>query len=85
MQRIIDDLLTLSALDAARPASPDTRVPMRALVERLKRDAEALSGGRHTIMLAEKAKRCARCRERARERLRQHGEQRHPLHPPAAR
>ena len=55
MQRIIDDLLTLSALDAASPASPDTRVPMRALVERLKRDAEALSGGRHTIMLRQES------------------------------
>jgi two-component system phosphate regulon sensor histidine kinase PhoR len=55
MQRIIDDLLTLSALDAARPASPDTRVPMRALVERLKRDAEALSGGRHTILLKQES------------------------------
>ena len=53
MQRIIDDLLTLSALDAAPPASPETRVPMRALVERLRRDAEALSGGRHTIVVPE--------------------------------
>ncbi len=51
MQRIIDDLLTLSSLDAAPPASPQTRVPMRALVERLKHDAEALSGGRHTIVV----------------------------------
>ena len=51
MQRIIEDLLTLSALDAAPPASPDTRVPVRPLLERLKREAEVLSGGKHSINL----------------------------------
>jgi two-component system phosphate regulon sensor histidine kinase PhoR len=49
MQRIIDDLLTLSALDGAPPAAADTRVPVRALIERLRADAEALSGGKHKI------------------------------------
>ena len=49
MQRIIDDLLTLSALDSAAPATTDTRVPVRPLLERLKSDAQALSGGKHTI------------------------------------
>ena len=49
MQRIIDDLLTLSVLDGAPLAAADTRVPVRALVERLKADAEALSGGKHRI------------------------------------
>ncbi|HSA89895.1 MAG TPA: phosphate regulon sensor histidine kinase PhoR [Burkholderiales bacterium] len=49
MQRIIDDLLTLSALDAAPPASSEARVPVRPLIERLKGEAEALSGGRHAI------------------------------------
>jgi two-component system, OmpR family, phosphate regulon sensor histidine kinase PhoR len=49
MQRIIDDLLTLSALDAAPPASSEKRVAVRPLLERLKADAEALSGGKHTI------------------------------------
>ena len=49
MQRIIEDLLTLSALDSAPPASADTPVPVRQLVERLKTDAEALSNGRHHI------------------------------------
>ena len=52
MQRIIDDLLTLSALDAAPPASSDNRVAVRPLLERLKADAEALSGGKHTISLS---------------------------------
>jgi two-component system, OmpR family, phosphate regulon sensor histidine kinase PhoR len=52
MQRIIDDLLTLSALDAAPPATTDKRVAVRPLLERLKNDAEALSGGKHIIKLS---------------------------------
>jgi two-component system, OmpR family, phosphate regulon sensor histidine kinase PhoR len=51
MQRIIEDLLTLSALDGAPPASSETRVALRPLLERLKGDAEALSAGRHRIEL----------------------------------
>jgi two-component system, OmpR family, phosphate regulon sensor histidine kinase PhoR len=51
MQRIIEDLLTLSALDSAPPASGEVRVPVRPLVERLKADAEALSSGKHRIQL----------------------------------
>jgi len=49
MQRIIDDLLTLSSLDGAPPAAADKRVPVRSLIERLRADAEALSGGKHRI------------------------------------
>jgi len=49
MQRIIEDLLTLSALDGAPPASSDKRVAVQPLLERLKSDAEALSNGKHTI------------------------------------
>jgi len=49
MQRIIEDLLTLSALDSAPPAGADKRMAVRPLVERLKADAEALSNGRHVI------------------------------------
>ena len=52
MQRIIDDLLTLSALDAAPPASSETRIAVRPMIERLKRDAEGLSAGRHTIAIS---------------------------------
>jgi two-component system phosphate regulon sensor histidine kinase PhoR len=55
MQRIIDDLLTLSALDAAPPATTDKRVAVRPLLERLRADAQALSGGKHTIQLAVEA------------------------------
>jgi two-component system phosphate regulon sensor histidine kinase PhoR len=49
MQRIIEDLLTLSALDSAPPAADDRRIPIAPLMQRLKSDAEALSGGRHAI------------------------------------
>ena len=52
MQRIIDDLLTLSALDGAPPASSETQIAMRPLVERLKSDAEALSAGKHKIQVS---------------------------------
>jgi two-component system phosphate regulon sensor histidine kinase PhoR len=52
MQRIIEDLLTLSALDSAAPASADTRVALRPVLERLKGDADALSGGKHQIELS---------------------------------
>jgi len=49
MQRIIEDLLTLSALDSAPPAAADKRVAVAPLLHRLKADAEALSNGKHTI------------------------------------
>jgi two-component system phosphate regulon sensor histidine kinase PhoR len=50
MQRIIDDLLTLSTLEAA-PPPPLERVRVAPLLARLKADASALSGGRHDITL----------------------------------
>jgi len=50
MTQIVEDLLTLSRLDARQQPSPD-RVPMRALLTTLKREAEALSQGRHQIVL----------------------------------
>ena len=52
MKRLIDDLLTLSALEHA-PAPPAAeRVAVRPLLERVRGEAEALSGGRHRILLA---------------------------------
>jgi two-component system phosphate regulon sensor histidine kinase PhoR len=51
MQRIIDDLLTLSALESAPEPARDERIPMQRLLERLRADAEALSAGRHRIIL----------------------------------
>jgi two-component system phosphate regulon sensor histidine kinase PhoR len=52
MQRIIDDLLALSALESAPEPPRDERIPMRTLLDRLRADAEALSAGRHRISLA---------------------------------
>jgi len=51
MQRIIEDLLTLSALDSAPPATADRSIALQPLLMRLKADAEALSAGRHTIRM----------------------------------
>jgi two-component system phosphate regulon sensor histidine kinase PhoR len=48
MQRIIDDLLALSVLESA-PPPPMDRVPVAPLLERLRADAAALSGGRHAV------------------------------------
>ena len=50
MQRIIDDLLTLSVLESAPPPAAE-RVRVRPLLERLRADAEALSGGQHDVSL----------------------------------
>jgi two-component system phosphate regulon sensor histidine kinase PhoR len=51
MTQIVEDLLTLSRLDAQQQPSAE-RVPMRAMLNTLKREAEALSHGRHHILLA---------------------------------
>jgi two-component system phosphate regulon sensor histidine kinase PhoR len=50
MHRIIEDLLTLSVLESAPPLTGE-RVRIRPLLERLRSDAQALSGARHTIVL----------------------------------
>lgn len=50
MQSIVQDLLTLSSIESAPP--PDNEpVDMASLLDKLRRDAEALSGGRHTIVV----------------------------------
>jgi two-component system phosphate regulon sensor histidine kinase PhoR len=51
MQRIIDDLLTLSALESAPQPPWDRQIPMDTVLASLRADAEALSGGRHRISL----------------------------------
>lgn len=48
MQSIVQDLLTLSSIESAPPPS-DEVVDMASLIDKLRRDAAALSGGRHTI------------------------------------
>ena len=51
MKHLIDDLLTLSVLEHA-PAPPSAeRVPLRPLLERVRVETEALSGGKHRISL----------------------------------
>ena len=50
MTQIVEDLLTLSRLEAQQHVADD-RVPMRALLTSLRREAEGLSQGRHTISL----------------------------------
>jgi two-component system phosphate regulon sensor histidine kinase PhoR len=50
MQRIIEDLLTLSQLESSPPPAAD-RVRVLPLLERVRGDAQALSGGRHEISL----------------------------------
>ena len=51
MQRIIDDLLTLSVLESAPPPAAE-RVRVRPLLERVLADGQALSAGRHAVSLA---------------------------------
>jgi len=50
MTQIVEDLLTLSRLEAQQ-STPDERVVMPALLESLRREAAALSQGRHEIVL----------------------------------
>jgi len=50
MQRIIDDLLTLSQLESSPPPAAES-VRILPLLQRVREDARALSGGRHDILL----------------------------------
>ena len=54
MTRLVEDLLTLSRLDA-RDELPDERVAMQPMLASLAREAEALSGGRHRIVVEDSA------------------------------
>lgn len=49
MESIVQDLLTLSSIESAPPPNNDL-VDMSNLIDKLRRDGEALSGGRHTIV-----------------------------------
>jgi two-component system phosphate regulon sensor histidine kinase PhoR len=49
MERLVEDLLTLSALESSPPPPLEEPVEMAKLVERLGAEARALSGGRHRI------------------------------------
>lgn len=50
MQSIVQDLLTLSSIESAPPPENEI-VDMANIVDKLRRDAEALSAGRHNIVL----------------------------------
>jgi two-component system phosphate regulon sensor histidine kinase PhoR len=51
MQRLVEDLLTLSALESSPPPPMEEAVDMHALMERLGAEARVLSGGRHRIVV----------------------------------
>jgi two-component system phosphate regulon sensor histidine kinase PhoR len=51
MKRLIDDLLTLSSLEHAPPPPADERVALLPLLQRVRSEAQGLSGGRHRISL----------------------------------
>ncbi|HEX3097269.1 MAG TPA: phosphate regulon sensor histidine kinase PhoR [Usitatibacter sp.] len=49
MERLVEDLLTLSSLESSPPPPLEHPVEMAKLIERLGAEARALSGGRHQI------------------------------------
>src|SRR5450432_1571322 len=51
MQRLVEDLLTLSSLESSPPPPLEERIEMRPLLERLGAEARALSAGRHRISI----------------------------------
>jgi two-component system phosphate regulon sensor histidine kinase PhoR len=55
MERIVDDLLTLSTLESSPSPPLDERVLVMPLLERLRIDGVALSGGKHRILLEAEA------------------------------
>ena len=55
MQRLVEDLLTLSSLESSPPPPLEERIAMRPLIERLAAEARALSGGRHRVSIASEA------------------------------
>ncbi len=54
MTRLVEDLLTLSRLEA-RDQLPEEHVAMASMLASLRREAEALSGGRHRVQVEDLA------------------------------
>jgi two-component system, OmpR family, phosphate regulon sensor histidine kinase PhoR len=52
MQRLVEDLLTLSSLESDASPADEQPIEVRPLVERLTEEARALSGGRHAVEAA---------------------------------
>jgi two-component system phosphate regulon sensor histidine kinase PhoR len=57
MQRLVEDLLTLSRLESAQAAPAEGRVDVPRLIEALYREAQSLSGGRHRLALKVESRR----------------------------
>jgi two-component system phosphate regulon sensor histidine kinase PhoR len=51
MKRLVDDLLTLSSLEHAAPPPVAERIALRPLLQRVRSEADSLSGGKHRISL----------------------------------
>jgi two-component system, OmpR family, phosphate regulon sensor histidine kinase PhoR len=51
MQQLIEDLLTLSALESSPAPADEIPIDMRAFVEQLAEEARALSAGRHRVVV----------------------------------
>ncbi|WP_169197886.1 phosphate regulon sensor histidine kinase PhoR [Aromatoleum buckelii] len=51
MQSLIEDLLTLSALETGAPAAAEEKIAVGPLLADIARDTELLSGGRHDVGL----------------------------------
>jgi len=51
MQRLIEDLLALSALETGAPAALEGKVDVQELMREVMRETEILSGGRHSVNL----------------------------------
>ena len=74
MRRLIEDLLTLSALESGAMPEEEQTIEMRPFVEKLGEEARALSGGRHRIGVVARARLSPdRKRGRAQERVFQSG------------
>jgi len=54
MTQLVEDLLTLSRLEA-RDTLPEEQVPMASMLDTLRREAEALSQGRHRVVVSDDA------------------------------
>jgi two-component system phosphate regulon sensor histidine kinase PhoR len=52
MQRLVEDLLTLSSLESDASPADEQPIEVRPFVERLAEEARALSGGRHAVEVA---------------------------------
>ena len=55
MQRLIQDLLTLSSLESGAPLGNEEQVEVEPMLRSIQAEAQALSGGKHVITLAVEA------------------------------